>query len=295
MNMSRIHLLPDKVITQIAAAEVVQRPAAVVKELLENAIDAGSKEIKLIVHEGGKQLIQVIDDGEGMGSEDAECCFQRHATSKIASVEDLFDIQTLGFRGEGLASIAAVSQVELITRTDGEELGRKIVMEGGKLTSKMAVNTKKGSQVTVKNIFYNIPARRHFLKSTTVENRHIIEEFQRAALANPEIAFSYWQNEHQLYSLKSTKLIQRIIQLFGEQYKKHLIPCEENGHLIRLQGYIAAPSQSKKTRGGQFLFVNERYVKSPFIYHAIKKLFKVLFYPILFLFTCLSLRFLQKA
>lgn len=289
MNVSRIHLLPDNVISQIAAAEVVQRPAAVVKELLENAIDAHSKEIKLIVREGGKQLIQVIDDGDGMTPEDAERCFERHATSKIASVEDLFNIQTLGFRGEALASIAAVAQVELITKTAEDELGTKIIIEGGKLKSKTAVATKKGTQITVKNLFFNIPARRNFLKSTTAENRHIIEELQRAALTNPEVAFSYWQNDHHLYSLKASKPIHRIVQLFGENYQKHLIPCQEDAHTIQLQGYIAAPSQSKKTRGGQFLFVNNRYVKSPFIHHAIKKAFEGLILPDTFPFYVLKL------
>lgn len=289
MKVSKIQLLPDNVISQIAAAEVVQRPAAVVKELLENAIDAHSKEIKLVIEEGGKQLIQVIDDGDGMSETDAQRCFERHATSKISSLDDLFNIQTLGFRGEALASIAAVAQVELITKTAEDELGTKIIIQGRRPKSQSAVAAKKGTQVTVKNIFFNIPARRNFLKATPTETKYVIEEFQRAAITHPEIGFSYFQNGHQLYNLPPTKAIQRIVHIFGENYQKNLIPCQESTDTMTLNGYIGAPSYSKKTRGGQFLFVNNRYVKSAFIHHAIKKAFEGLILPDTFPFYILSL------
>ena len=289
MKASTIQLLPEKVISQIAAAEVVQRPAAVVKELLENAIDAHSTSIQLVVEDGGKQLIQVIDDGDGMGEEDAARCFERHATSKISSLDDLFNIQTLGFRGEALASIAAVAQVELITKRGGDELGTKVTIQGGKLKSQEAVAAKKGTQITVKNIFFNIPARRNFLKATPTETKYVIEEFQRAAITHPEISFSYWQNGHQLYSLPATKAIQRIVHIFGENYQKNLIRCQETTDTIALSGYVGAPSHSKKTRGGQFLFVNNRYVKSAFIHHAVKKAFEGLIVPDTFPFYILNL------
>ena len=289
MNQSRIHLLPENVVSQIAAAEVVQRPAAVVKELVENAIDAGSTHIKLVIQEGGKQLIQVIDNGEGMSEADARRCFERHATSKISSVEDLFNIQTLGFRGEALSSIATVAQVELITKTSDDTLGTKVIIEGGKIKKQSPTATPKGTQITVKNIFFNTPARRNFLKSTAAENRHIIEEFQRAALMHPHITFTYWQNGAQMYNLRPAKLIQRIVHLFGDNYQKHLIPCKEDAGEITLDGYIGAPSQSKRTRGGQFLFVNGRYIKSALIHHAIKKAFEGLILPDTFPFYILSL------
>ncbi|MEM7361917.1 MAG: DNA mismatch repair endonuclease MutL [Bacteroidota bacterium] len=290
MNASKIECLPNHVISQIAAAEVVQRPATIVKELLENAIDAGSKAIKLLIKDGGKQSIQVIDDGEGMSSEDALRCFERHATSKISSLEDLFNIQTLGFRGEALASIVAVTQAELITKREEDEVGTHVIIHGGKVKSQTSVNAKKGTQIIVKNIFFNIPARRNFLKSTPTERKYIIEAFQKVAIAHPEIGLSYWQNDHQVYNLPPVKSAQRIVHLFGESYQKNLIPCQETTDRFSLQGYVGTPSHSKKTRGGQFLFVNNRCVKSAYIEHAIKKAFEGLIPPDTFPFYVLNVK-----
>ncbi|MDQ4140050.1 MAG: DNA mismatch repair endonuclease MutL [Bacteroidota bacterium] len=264
-----IRLLPEYLANQIAAGEVVQRPASVVKELLENAVDAQSTSIQLIVKEAGKQLIQVVDNGLGMSETDARMCFERHATSKIKTTEDLFRIRTMGFRGEALASIAAVAQVELKTKTRANDTGTKIVIEGSELISQEPVAVPDGTSVCVKNLFYNVPARRNFLKSNPVEMRHILDEFMHLALAHPEIAFSLYQNEIEIFQLPAGKLSQRIVNLFGNNYREQLATCEEVTPFIKVKGYIGKPEFAKKSRGEQFFFVNERYIRSSYLNHAV--------------------------
>lgn len=241
-----INLLPDAIANQIAAGEVVQRPASVVKELLENSVDAGSTKIQLIINEAGKTLIQVIDNGFGMSETDARMCFERHATSKIQNSEDLFRIKTMGFRGEALASIAAVARVELKTKRNENELGSFIHIEASEVRKQEPVSINQGTSLAVKNLFYNVPARRNFLKSNPVEMRHIIDEFQRVALANPAISFSMTQNEKETFSLPEGKLSQRIVSLFGKNYQKQLIVCSEETSWLKIQGYIGTPEFSKK-------------------------------------------------
>ncbi|MEQ8520350.1 MAG: DNA mismatch repair endonuclease MutL [Cytophagales bacterium] len=265
-----IKVLPDAIVNKIAAGEVVQRPASVVKELLENAIDARSKNITLIVKDAGKTLIQVVDDGQGMSETDARLSFERHATSKIEAAEDLFKIRTMGFRGEAIASIASVSQTELKTRRESDELGVLIRNEGGEFKKQEAIAMNPGTSVLVKNLFYNIPARRNFLKSNPVEMKHIVDEFQRVALANPEIAFNFFQNDLEVFNLKPSKLALRIIQIFGKQYKENLVPCEERTDLLEIMGYLGSPESAKKTRGEQYFFINKRYVRSNYLQHAVK-------------------------
>lgn len=269
-----IRLLPDYLANQIAAGEVVQRPASVVKELLENAIDAGAQHIKVIIKDAGKALIQVIDDGMGMSETDVRMSLEKHATSKISSTDDLFNIRTMGFRGEALPSIAAVAQLTIETRTEDTDLGTCLVVEGSIIKSQEPISTPKGTKISVKNLFFNIPARRNFLKSAPVETKHIIEEFQRVALARPDIAFDLYQNEQETYQLPATKLAHRIVHLFGEAYKQQLIPCQESTELVKIQGYIGKPTQAKKTRGEQFFFVNNRFIKSAYLHHAIKQAFE---------------------
>jgi len=264
-----IQLLPDSLANQIAAGEVVQRPASVVKELLENAIDAQSGEITLIVKDAGKTLIQIIDDGAGMTETDARMCFERHATSKIRKTEDLFSIKTMGFRGEALASIAAVAQVELKTRKEDSPLGTHIVIEGSKFKSQEDVAIARGTNILVKNLFYNVPARRNFLKSNPVELRHLMDEFHRIALANPDILFSFFQNDLEVYHLKPGKLSHRIIHLFGKSYQQQLVPCQEEIEGVKITGYIGKPENAKKNRGEQFFFVNNRFIKSSYLNHAV--------------------------
>ncbi|MEY2761919.1 MAG: hypothetical protein RLZZ96_1819 [Bacteroidota bacterium] len=264
-----IKMLPDAIANQIAAGEVVQRPASVVKELMENSIDAGATFVQLIVKEAGKVSIQVIDDGKGMSSQDALMCFERHATSKISKAEDLFAIRTMGFRGEALASIASVSQVELKTRREDDELSTLIRMEASVRKANEQVSAPKGTSILVKNLFYNIPARRNFLKSNPVEMRHILDEFQRIALANPEIKFSLIQNEQETYSLPVEKLGKRIVDLFGKTYREQLAACEENTNYVSIKGYVGRPEYAKKTRGEQFFFVNNRFIKSSYLHHAV--------------------------
>ncbi|HET8860667.1 DNA mismatch repair endonuclease MutL [Marivirga sp.] len=264
-----IQLLPDAIANQIAAGEVVQRPAAVVKELLENSIDAGSSKIKLVVKDAGKQLIQVIDDGLGMSETDARMCFERHATSKIRKSDDLFTLKTMGFRGEAMASIAAVSQVELKTKKADAELGVLIQVEASEVKNQSHTAHTGGTTISVKNLFYNVPARRNFLKSNPVEMRHIIDEFHRVALANPQVAFSLHQNDMDVYQLNAGKLSQRIVGLFGKNYQEQLVACEETTDQLKIYGYIGKPEFAKKTRGEQFFFVNNRYIKSGYLHHAV--------------------------
>ncbi|MEN8836338.1 MAG: DNA mismatch repair endonuclease MutL [Polaribacter sp.] len=268
-----IQLLPDHVANQIAAGEVVQRPASVVKELLENAIDAGATNIKLLLKDAGKTLIQVIDDGKGMSTTDARMCFERHATSKIEKAEDLFNLNTKGFRGEALASIAAIAHVELKTKPEGEELGTWIKIEGSTLISQEFTATGKGASIAVKNLFYNIPARRNFLKSETVETRHIIDEFQRVALAHPNISFLLNHNNSEVYHLRSSNLRQRIVAVFGAKMNEKLVPIEEQTDILNIEGFVAKPEFSKRKRGEQFFFVNNRFIKSSYLNHAVVSAF----------------------
>ena len=269
-----IQLLPDSIANQIAAGEVVQRPASVVKELLENSIDAGAKIIQLIIREAGKTLIQVIDDGLGMSETDARMCFERHATSKIRTSEDLFKIRTMGFRGEAMASIAAVAQVEMKTRRKTDELGIAIKIEASELKAQEAVATEKGTSIQVKNLFYNVPARRNFLKSNPVEMRHILDEFQRVALSNSEIAFTLHHNDSEIYNLPAGKLSRRIVDLFGKNYREQLAPCEEETSFVSVHGYVGKPEFSKRTRGEQFFFANNRYIKNGYLNHAVMSSFE---------------------
>ncbi|MEL5996452.1 DNA mismatch repair endonuclease MutL [Hymenobacter segetis] len=264
-----IHLLPEYLANQIAAGEVVQRPASVVKELLENAVDAGATQVQLIVKEAGKQLVQVVDNGAGMSPTDARMSLERHATSKIRSTEDLFKIRTLGFRGEALASIAAVAQVEIRTKQPEQDTGTLILVEGSQITSQQPTACPDGTSIAVKNLFFNVPARRNFLKSNAVEMRHILDEFQHVALANPQIAFSLYQNELEVFGLPAGKLSQRIVALLGNGYKEQLAACEEVTHSISVRGFVGKPESSKKSRGDQFFFVNNRFIRSAYLNHAV--------------------------
>ena len=264
-----IHLLPEYLANQIAAGEVVQRPASVVKELLENAVDAHAKQVQLIVKEAGKQLVQVVDNGAGMSPTDARMSLERHATSKIRSTEDLFRIRTLGFRGEALASIAAVAQVEIRTKQPEHDTGTLLLVEGSQITSQQPTACPDGTSIAVKNLFFNVPARRNFLKSNAVEMRHILDEFQHVALANPQIAFSLYQNDLEVFSLPAGKLSQRIVALLGNGYKEQLAACEEVTHSISVRGFVGKPESSKKSRGDQFFFVNNRFIRSAYLNHAV--------------------------
>ena len=268
-----IQLLPDHVANQIAAGEVVQRPASVVKELLENAIDANATSIKLLIKDAGKALIQVIDNGKGMSETDARFCFERHATSKIKTAEDLFNLQTKGFRGEALASIAAIAHVELKTKQELQELGTHIKIEGSSIVSQELVSTPKGTSIAVKNLFYNIPARRNFLKSKTVETRHIIDEFQRVALVHPAIDFSMYHNEKEVYRLQESNLRKRIVAVLGKKTNEKLVPIDETTDVLGLTGFVSKPEFAKKKRGEQFFFVNNRFIKSGYLHHAVVSAF----------------------
>lgn len=269
-----IQLLPDHVANQIAAGEVVQRPASVVKELLENAIDAGAEDIKLIIKDAGKTLVQVIDNGKGMSVTDARLSFERHATSKIKSAEDLFQLNTKGFRGEALASIAAIAHVELKTKRSDDELGTAIEIEGSTVKSQEVTVTPTGTSVAVKNLFFNIPARRNFLKSDTVELRHITDEFHRVALAHPNIAFAFYHNGSELFNLPNENYRQRVVHIFGNKTNEKLVPVEEETEVLKISGFVGKPEYSKKTRSEQFFFVNQRFIKSPYLNHAISAAFE---------------------
>lgn len=269
MSANIIRLLPDHVANQIAAGEVVQRPASVVKELLENAVDAQSTSIKLIIKDAGKTLIQVVDNGMGMNETDARLCFERHATSKISKAEDLFNMHTKGFRGEALASIAAIAHVELKTKPVDTELGTHLVIEGSKVTSQELAVLPKGTSILVKNLFYNIPARRNFLKSDKVEFRHVVDEFQRVALAHPNIAFEMIHNGSDVFQLPAGNLRKRIVGIMGNKLDEKLVPIHEQTEIAEIHGFVTKPEAAKKTRGEQFLFVNDRFVKSGYLHHAI--------------------------
>ena len=266
---SIIQLLPDHVANQIAAGEVVQRPASVVKELLENAVDAKATDIKLILKDAGKSLIQVIDNGVGMSVTDSRLCFERHATSKIRQAEDLFSLHTKGFRGEALASIAAIAHVEMKTKQEQEELGIHIIIEGSKFVSQEPAVLPKGTSFAVKNLFFNIPARRNFLKSETVEQRHIVDEFQRVAMAHPNIHFTMYHNGSEMFNLPISNFRQRIVNIFSGKTNEKLVPVSEETEILNLQGFVGKPEFSKKNRGEQFFFVNNRFIKSGYLHHAV--------------------------
>lgn len=267
--MDVIQLLSDHIANQIAAGEVVQRPASAVKELLENAIDAGATEIQLVIKDAGKELIQVIDNGKGMSPTDARMSFERHATSKIKHIDDLFKIRTMGFRGEALASVAAVAQVEMKTAQEGSELGSRIIIEGTEVKSQEPCVTAKGTNIAVKNLFFNVPARRHFLKSNNTEYRHILDEFTRVALAHPQISFRLWNNGTEQVHLESGNLKTRIVGLLGNTYEKNLVPVEEVTDVVTISGFIGKPEAATRTRGMQFFFINNRFIRNPYLHHAL--------------------------
>ena len=268
-----IKLLPDAVANQIAAGEVIQRPASAVKELLENSLDAGATQIDLVVKDAGKALIMVTDNGCGMSETDARLCFERHATSKISKAEDLFSIRTMGFRGEALASIAAIAQVELKTRRKEDEVGVKIVNEGSVVKEQTLVPMPVGTTFTIKNLFFNVPARRNFLKSPQAEMRHVVEEFTRVTLMNPEVGFTLTSDGKELYHLYPGNLKQRILGLFGNSYDERLLPVHQETDRVVIHGYIVKAEYAKKTRGEQYFFVNKRFIKHPYLHHAIENAF----------------------
>ena len=271
--MDIIRLLPDAIANQIAAGEVIQRPASVLKELVENAIDAESTEISVIIKSAGKTLIQVIDNGIGMSETDARMCFERHATSKIKEAKDLFSISTKGFRGEALASIAAVAQVELKTRKSDEELATRLVIADSRVEKQEFVQAPTGTSIAVKNLFFNIPARRNFLKSDPVELKHLIEEFQRIALAHHLVYFRFYHNDEEIFHLPPVKLRQRIVAIFGKSINEKLLPVEEETDIVSIRGFVSKPDYSKKSRGEQYFFVNNRFIKSHYLNHAIKSVY----------------------
>lgn len=272
--MDIIQLLPDHVANQIAAGEVIQRPSSAVKEMLENALDAGSTEIKLFIKDAGKTLLQVIDNGSGMSKADLKMCFERHATSKIKSADDLFNIQSMGFRGEAMASIAAIAHVEVTSKLTDKELGTHLIIEGSKITTHEDCASSNGTSMKVKNLFYNVPARRNFLKSDQVEMRHIVEEFTRIALANPKVKMQLFHNNSELFHLPSSNLRQRIVNIIGDKKNETLVPIEEETTLVKITGFVGKPEAAKRTRGEQYFFVNKRFIKSQYLHHAVSKAFE---------------------
>ena len=268
-----IRLLPDNVANQIAAGEVIQRPASAVKELLENAIDARATQIKLYLKDAGRTLVQVVDNGIGMSPTDARLAFERHATSKIRSADDLFTLHTKGFRGEALASIASIAQVELITCQEGQQVGTSLKIEGNKITEQTPMVASRGTSIAMKHLFFNVPARRNFLKSDTVEMRHILDEFHRVVLAHPDLQFSLFHNDVEQFALPATTLRKRIVQLFGQRLNEQLIPVEENTELLRIHGFISKDSY-KKNKSLQFFMVNQRFIKNRYLHHAVVSAFE---------------------
>ncbi|MCE2732696.1 MAG: DNA mismatch repair endonuclease MutL [Flammeovirgaceae bacterium] len=272
--MDIIRLLPDAIANQIAAGEVVQRPASAVKELMENAVDAGATKIQLIIKDAGKALIQVIDNGKGMSTTDARMSLERHATSKIEKAEDLFALRTMGFRGEALASLAAVAQLEMKTRLTDDELGTYLMVEASEVKKQEPIACEKGTSIAIKNLFYNIPARRNFLKSNSVEYRHIVDEFFRLALANPSIHFILINHDDIEFDLPTSKLSQRIVQLFGKSYTSALLPCDAATPYVKITGYTGTPEAARKTRGEQFFFANNRFIRSNYLHHAVQSAYE---------------------
>lgn len=274
-----IKILPDHIANQIAAGEVIQRPASVVKELVENAVDAGSTKIQVFIKDAGKTLIQVIDNGNGMSMEDAVLCFERHATSKISSADDLFSLQTKGFRGEALASIASIAHVSLKTKPESSDIGTEICIEGSTIVSQTECVTSKGTSFEIKNLFYNVPARRNFLKSDAMEFRHIEEEFERVALAHPEISFSLHHNNQEVYALSPSNHRKRISDVLGKSSVDKLVPIEVDTDIVSIRGFVLKPEFARKTRGGQFFFINNRFFKDNYFNHAVNKAFDRLIQP----------------
>ena len=272
--MDIIQLLPDHVANQIAAGEVIQRPSSAVKEMLENALDAGSTEIKLFIKDAGKTLLQVVDNGSGMSKADLKMCFERHATSKIKSADDLFNIKSMGFRGEAMASIAAIAHVEVTSKLTDKELGTHLIIEGSKITTHEDCASSNGTSMKVKNLFYNVPARRNFLKSDQVEMRHIVEEFTRIALANPKVKMQLFHNNSELLHLPSSNLRKRIVNIIGYKKNETLVPIEEETTLLKITGFVGKPEAAKRTRGEQYFFVNKRFIKSQYLHHAVSKAFE---------------------
>jgi DNA mismatch repair protein MutL len=264
-----IQLLPDHVASQIAAGEVIQRPASALKEMMENSVDAGANSIQVILKDAGKTLIQVIDNGCGMSMNDARMCFERHATSKIRTADELSYIRTMGFRGEALASIAAIAQVELKTKLHEEETGIRLVIEGSELKTQEPTACHNGTSLAVRNLFFNVPARRNFLKSNAAETRHLIDEFERQALAHPEIAYRLQHDGNEIHQLTAGNLKQRIIQLYGNQYNERLVPVEEETTAVRISGFIIKPEFCRKSRGEQFFFLNGRFIRDGYLHHAV--------------------------
>lgn len=271
-----IQLLPDHIANQIAAGEVIQRPASAIKELVENAVDAGASEIEIIVKDAGRTLLQVVDNGKGMSETDARLCFERHATSKLRTAEDLFNIRTMGFRGEALASIAAIAHVELKTATAESMSGTKILLEGSKIIDQSPCSCSKGTSISIKNLFFNVPARRNFLKSENIEFSHIVEEFYRIAIIHPDIAFSLYHNEKIIYKLPKSTLKSRIVGLLGKSYNEKMVTIEQETDFLTITGFIGKPDIAKKTRGGQYLFVNKRFFKHPYLHNAISRAYQEL-------------------
>ncbi len=271
-----IKLLPDSVANQIAAGEVIQRPASAVKELLENAVDAGALQIDVLIKDSGKTLIQIVDNGCGMSVTDARMSFERHATSKIKKADDLFAIRTKGFRGEALASIAAIAQVELRTRRQEDEWGTKILIEGSVVSDQQICSCAAGTIILVKNLFYNVPARRNFLKSNQIEMRHILDEFFRVSMIHPEIGFNLTHNEKEIYHLYAGNQKQRIVALFGQVYNERLLGVNQKTEFVSIDGFVGKPEFSRKTRGEQYFFVNKRFIKHPYLHHAIENAFQEL-------------------
>lgn len=269
-----IQLLPDNIANQIAAGEVIQRPASAVKELMENAVDAGATEIKLLINDAGKALIQAIDNGKGMSETDARMAFERHATSKISNIDDLFRIRTMGFRGEALASIAAVAQVELKTKRAEDDAGTRIEIENSLVTRQEPIAATTGTSIAMKNVFFNVPARRNFLKSNAAETRHIIDEFIRVSMAFPEIFFSLTSNGQEVFHLEKGSLKQRIVQILGNNYSSKLVAVQEQTDYLNIYGFVGKPETAKRTRGDQFFFVNNRFIKSAYLNHAVMNAFQ---------------------
>ena len=277
--MDIIQLLPSHVANQIAAGEVIQRPASVVKEVLENSLDAGSSEITLFIKDSGKTLIQIIDNGSGMSKKDLKLCFKRHATSKIRSADDLFNIHSMGFRGEAMASIAAIAHIEILSKLTKNELGSQLIIEGSEIKKHKDCSTTNGTIIKVKNLFYNVPARRNFLKSDNIEMKHITESFIRFALANPQLKLKMFHNKKELFHLQKSTFRKRIINIFGKRKDEILVPIKEETNVVKITGFVGKPESAKRTRGEQYLFVNGRFIKSPYLQHAINKAFEELIAP----------------
>ncbi|MDD2346221.1 MAG: DNA mismatch repair endonuclease MutL, partial [Bacteroidales bacterium] len=271
-----IQLLPDHIANQIAAGEVIQRPASAIKELVENSVDAHASEIEIIIKDAGRTLMQVVDNGKGMSETDARLCFERHATSKLRTADDLFNIQTLGFRGEALASIAAISHLELKSATADSLSGTQIILEGSKIIEQTPCSCPVGTSISIKNLFFNVPARRNFLKSDNVEFSHIVEEFYRIAIIHPDIAFSLYHNDKIIYKLPKSSLKSRIVGLLGKSYNEKMVTIEQETDFLQITGFVGKPDIAKKTRGGQYLFVNKRFFRHPYIHNAITRAYQEL-------------------